>query len=54
MALEPQGFDYLYTLLDFHYKRGQFDEALVLADKIIQAHQQQRFGYDINAAIEGH
>jgi len=42
-----------YALIDFHYKRGQFDEALVLADKMIQAHPQQRFGYDIKAAIEG-
>lgn len=53
LELEPQGFDYLYALIDFHYRRGQFDEALVLADKMIQAHPQQRFGYDIKAAIEG-
>jgi len=53
MDLEPQSFDYLYALIDFHYKRGQFDEALVIADKMIQAHPQQRFGYDIKAAIEG-
>jgi len=53
MDLEPQSFDYLYALIDFHYKRGQFDEALVIADKMIQAHPQQRFGYDIKAVIEG-
>jgi Flp pilus assembly protein TadD len=53
MDLEPQSFEYLYALIDFHYKRGQFDEALVLADKMIQAHPQQRIGYDIKAAIEG-
>ena len=53
LELEPQSFDYLYALIDFHYKRGQFDEALVLADMMIQAHPQQRFGYDIKAAIEG-
>jgi len=53
MDLEPQSFDYLYALIDFHYKRGQFDAALVLADKMIRAHPQQRFGYDIKAAIEG-
>jgi len=53
MDLEPQSFDYLYALIDFHYKRGQFDEALVIADKMIQAHPQQRFGHDIKAAIEG-
>jgi Flp pilus assembly protein TadD len=53
MDLEPQSFDYLYALIDFYYKRGQFDEALVLADRMIEAHPQQRFGYEIKAAIEG-
>ena len=53
MDLEPQSFDYLYVLIDFHYKRGHFDAALVLAGKMIQAHPQQRIGYDIKAAIEG-
>jgi tetratricopeptide (TPR) repeat protein len=52
LDLEPQSFDYLYALIDFHYKRGQFDKTLVLADRMIQAHPQQRFGYDIKAAIE--
>jgi tetratricopeptide (TPR) repeat protein len=53
LNLEPQSFDYLYALIDFHYKRGQFDKALVLADRMIEAHPQQRFGYDIKAAIKG-
>ena len=53
LELEPVSFDYLYALIDFHYKRGQFDKALVLADRMIEAHPQQRFGYDIKAAIEG-
>ena len=52
LDLEPQSFDYLYALIDFHYKRGQFNKALVLADRMIQAHPQQRFGFDIKAAIE--
>jgi len=53
MDLEPESFDYLYALIEFHYKRDQFDKASVLADRMIQAHPQQRFGYDIKAAIEG-
>ena len=53
LDLEPQSIDYLYALIDFHYKRGQFDEALVLADRMIQAHPQERFGYDVKSAIEG-
>ena len=53
LDLEPQSIDYLYALIDFHYKRGQFDKALVLADRMIQAHPQERFGYDVKSAIEG-
>jgi pentatricopeptide repeat protein len=52
LDLEPQSIDYLFALIDFYYKHGQFDEALVLADRMIEAHPQQRFGYDIKAAIE--
>jgi tetratricopeptide (TPR) repeat protein len=53
LDLEPESFDYLYALIDFHYTRDQLDKALVLADRMIQAHPQQRFGYEIKAAIEG-
>ena len=53
LELEPQSFDYLYALLDYHFKRGQFDKALVLVDRMIQEYPQQRIGYDIKAAIEG-
>jgi tetratricopeptide (TPR) repeat protein len=52
LDLEPQSFDYLYALIDFYFKRDQFDKALVLADRMIEAHPQRRFGYDIKAAIE--
>jgi Tfp pilus assembly protein PilF len=52
LDLEPNSIDYLFALTDFYYKRGQLDEALVLAERMIEAHPQQRFGYDIKAAIE--
>jgi Tfp pilus assembly protein PilF len=52
LDLEPLSFDYLYALIDFHFKRDQFDEALVLANRMIEAHPQQRFGYDTRTAIE--
>jgi len=52
LDLEPRNFDYLYALIEFHYKRGQFSNALELADVMIRLHPQQRFGYDIKAAIE--
>jgi len=53
LNLEPESFEYLYAMIDFHYKRGQFDKALVFADRMIEAHPLQRFGHDVKAAIEG-
>ena len=53
LAVEPQSFDYLFALIDFHYKRGHLNEALELAERMISAHPQNRLGYDIKAAIEG-
>jgi pentatricopeptide repeat protein len=52
LKLEPASFDYLYALIDFYYKRGRFDEALTLAERMIEAHPAQRFGYDIRSAIK--
>lgn len=52
LNLEPTSFDYLYALIDFHYKRGQFNKALVLAERMIEAHPTQRFGYDVRSAIK--
>ena len=52
LDIEPRSFDYLYALADFYLKRSRAEEALELADRIIQAHPQQRFGYDLKAAIE--
>ncbi len=52
LDLEPTSFDYLYALIDFHYKRGQFEKALVLAERMIEAHPAQRFGYDVRSAIK--
>ena len=52
LTLEPTSFDYLYALIDFYYKRERFSEALALADRMIEAHPRQRFGYDIKAAIK--
>jgi tetratricopeptide (TPR) repeat protein len=52
LEIEQQSFEYLYALIDFYYKRGQFDDALVLADRMIETHPLERFGYDVKAAIE--
>ena len=52
LNLDPQNFDYLYALLDFHFKRRQFDKALVMAERMIEAHPLQRIGHDMKAVIE--
>jgi tetratricopeptide (TPR) repeat protein len=52
LDLEPQSVDYLYALIDFHYKRGNLSEALELAERMITAHPEIRIGHDIKAAIE--
>ena len=53
LSLEPESFDYLYAVADFLYKRDRFAEALEIAERMIEAHPQQRAGYDIRAAIQG-
>jgi pentatricopeptide repeat protein len=53
LGLEPQSIDFLYALIDFHYKRGRVDKALELVEQMIAAHPDNRLGYDIKAAIEG-
>ena len=51
LKLEPENLDYLYAMADFLYKRDRFAEALEIADRMIEAHPQQRAGHDIKAAI---
>ena len=51
LDLEPESYDYLYALIEFYYRRSQFENALVLADRMIETHPTQRFGHDIKAAI---
>ncbi len=50
---EPQSIDYLYALIDFYYRRGRQPEALVLTERLIAAHPENRLGHDIKAMIEG-
>jgi tetratricopeptide (TPR) repeat protein len=51
LQLEPSSFEYLYAMIDFYFRRERFDEALVLAERMIEAHPTQRFGYDVREAI---
>jgi tetratricopeptide (TPR) repeat protein len=52
LNLEPQSIDYLFALIDFHYKRGQLNEALELAERMIAAHPENRLGHDVKASID--
>ncbi len=52
LELEPANLDYLYAIADFLLKRQRFDEALAIAERMIEAHPQQRIGYDIRAVIQ--
>lgn len=53
LAIEPQSIDYLYALIDFYYRRGRQAEALVLTERLIAAHPENRLGRDLKATIEG-
>jgi len=52
LDLEPDNFDYLYAIADFLYKRDHFEEALDIANKMIEAYPAQPVGHEIKAAIE--
>ena len=52
LNLEPQSVDYLFALIDFHYKRGHLNEALEFAEQMIITHPENRLGHDIKAAIQ--
>jgi tetratricopeptide (TPR) repeat protein len=52
LELDPTSFAFLYALIDFYYRREHFDKALVLAERMIETHPTQRFGYDVKAAIK--
>jgi Tfp pilus assembly protein PilF len=52
LNLEPQSVDYLFALIDFHYKRGRLNAALEFAEQMIIIHPENRLGHDIKAAIQ--
>ena len=52
LGLEPESFDYLYAMADFLYKRDRFEDALAIAERMIEAYPAQPVGHEIKAAIE--
>jgi len=52
LNLEPDNMDYLFALIDFHYRRGRLEAALRLAERMIAAHPESPLGQDLKARIE--
>jgi tetratricopeptide (TPR) repeat protein len=52
LELQPTNLDFLYALADHYLKRGRFDRALVLAERMIAAHPEQQIGRDMKTYIE--
>lgn len=52
VRLEPSNFDFLYVLADHYAKRGEYDKALPVAEKLTTAHPGSATGRDLKARIE--
>jgi len=52
-SLEPENWDFLYALADFYFKRGRFQQAEQIAEKMIAAHPSQRIGHELLEAARG-
>jgi tetratricopeptide (TPR) repeat protein len=52
LELDPTNLDFLYALADHYLKRGQLDQALALAERMIATHPEQQIGHDVKAFIE--
>jgi tetratricopeptide (TPR) repeat protein len=53
LELEPSSLDYLFALADHYLKRGRPADALPLAERMIEAHPEQRIGHDVKSFAEG-
>ncbi len=52
LELEPESLDYLYALADHRLRRGQLEQTLALAERMIAAHPGERIGHDLKAMVE--
>jgi tetratricopeptide (TPR) repeat protein len=50
--LDPDNMDYLYALADHYIKRGRFEEALPLAERMAATHPDLRVGQSLKSFIE--
>ena len=51
LEIEPEGLDYLHAYADHLFRRGRLDEALALAERMIELYPDQPIGHQIKAAI---
>ena len=49
---EPGNLEYLFALADHYGKRGEFRQALAVAERMIATHPEEQVGRDMKAAIE--
>jgi predicted CXXCH cytochrome family protein len=52
VELEPDRPDYLYALADHYLKRGRFEQALPLAERLIEVAPEQEVGRQLKAYVE--
>jgi tetratricopeptide (TPR) repeat protein len=52
LQLEPDNLDYLFALADHFVRRGEFDRALVYADRMIATHPELEVGSQVKIFIE--
>jgi tetratricopeptide (TPR) repeat protein len=51
--IEPGGLDYLHAYADHLFRRGRLDEALALAERMIELYPDHPIGHQIKSAIVG-
>jgi len=51
LTVEPRNMEYLYALVDFYIKRGRYDEALPMADRMIAEQPEAQIGHEMKALI---
>ena len=52
VELEPDNLDYLYALADHYVKRGEFRQALRIAEQMIASHPDDQVGHQVKEFVE--
>ena len=52
VELEPENLDYLYALADHYARAGDLHAALLVAERMIVTHPENRLGHDLKAQLE--